>query len=101
MSYEGYSQFLCKKGHYWTKDCNELDWTDRKDYPKCPICKKKHIWENRVNVTNGSWDDDGTRIDGYIKLKPKSETSGVCSACGEKHICEKIYHIPKEEKDDK
>ncbi len=95
MSYEGYSQFLCKKGHYWTKNCYEVMYSDIKEQ-KCPICGKKAIWENMVDVTNGSFDDDGTRIDDYIELKQKSELSGVCSACKEKHICERTYFIPKD-----
>ena len=48
-----------------------------------------------VDVTNGSFDDDGTRIDGYIELKRRSETSGICSACGEIHVCETTYFIPE------
>ena len=98
MSYEGYSQFLCKKGHHWTKDCYELDWTDSKGYPKCPVCGEPHVWENMVNLTNGSWDDDGTRIDGYVELKQKIKRSGICSACGKEHVCEVNYEIPGEEK---
>jgi len=95
MSYEGYSQFLCKNGHLWTKDCNELMYNDKKQ--KCPVCGKEEVWENMVDVTNGSYDDDGTRIDGFIELKRRSERSGVCSACGEKHICETTYYIPEKE----
>lgn len=97
MSYEGYSQFLCKKGHYWTLDAYETMWDDKKQ--KCPICKKEEVWKNMVNVTNGSWDDDGRRIDNYIELKVKSETSGKCSACGKKHVCEITYEIPKKKND--
>ena len=100
MSYEGYSQFLCEKGHYWTKDCNELPnlMYEEDVKQKCPICGEEEVWENMVNITNGSFDDDGTRIDGFIELKQKSELSGVCSACGEKHICEVTYFKPGENK---
>ncbi len=97
MSYEGYSQFLCKKGHYWTVDCNELMYAE--DKQKCPKCGEEEVWENMVNVTNGSWDDDGTRIDNYIELKQKKKISGVCSCCGEEHVCEKTYFIPKDKND--
>ena len=98
MSYDGYSQLLCKSGHYWIKDCNLMSFTELSDN-KCPKCEEPAVWENMVNVTNGIWDDDGTRIDGYIELKIKSQTSGVCSACGEKHICETRYFIPKNKKE--
>ena len=93
MSYEGYSQFLCKKGHYWKVGCYDqhqmYEADDEVIKEKCPTCSEEEVWENSVNTTNGSWDDDGTRIDGFVELKVKSETSGKCSACGEKHICEK------------
>ena len=72
-----------------------MDYTELKDH-KCPKCGEPAIWENLVNTTNGSFEDD-ERIDGYIELKIKSELSGVCSACGEKHICETRYWIPGSE----
>lgn len=93
MSYEGYSQFLDKVGHYWTIDCNIEG--DNIGDNKCPICKEKAVWRNMVNTTNGSWDDEGNRIDGYIELKVKKKISGLCSCCGKEHVCEINYHIPK------
>ncbi len=103
MSYEGYSQFLCKHGHYWTKDCYALPNLMYEDNvkQKCPVCREDDVWENMVDETNGSWDDNGTRIDGYVELKLMIKKSGICSACGENHICEKKYEIPgKEEEGD-
>ncbi|KKK91096.1 hypothetical protein LCGC14_2716410, partial [marine sediment metagenome] len=35
MSYEGYSQLLCKDGHYWTKDCEEMAYLELSEH-KCP-----------------------------------------------------------------
>lgn len=99
MSYEGYSQLLCKKGHYWTLNYYEMDYTELKDN-QCPICGEPAIWENMVDTTNGSFDEEtDERIDNYIELKQKSETSGICSACGGKHICEVTYFKPGEEGD--
>lgn len=91
MSYEGYSQFLCKYGHYWTVDCNMIHhWEDE----KCPYGHHA-VWENMVNITNGSFDDDGkTRIDGFIELKEKSRRE--CSKCGT--VTEIRYKIPKQKK---
>lgn len=79
-------------------DCYGLDWLEKKEYPKCPFCGKKHIWENIVDTTNGSFDDDGNRIDGLIELKVKKKITGICNNCGKEHICEITYEIPKEEK---
>jgi len=98
MSYEGYSQFLDEVGHYWTTDCYiEADEIKNNN---CPICGKPAVWRNMVNTTNGSFDDygDGTRIDGYKELKVKKKISGVCSCCGEEHVCEITYYIPKKKK---
>ena len=97
MSYEGYSQFWCKKGHYWTKDCYELPnlMYEESKKQKCPICDGEEVFENMVNVTNGSFDDDGTRIDGFIQPKEKQKISGICSCCGKEHVCSITYYIPK------
>jgi len=95
MSYEGYSQLLCKKGHNWNVDCNEMpqEYEEIRDV-NCPRCGERAIWENMVNLTNGSYDDNGVRIDNFVELKEKSKISGVCSTCGKKHICETTYKIP-------
>lgn len=63
---------------------------------KCPKCGYPAVWENRVDITNGSYDDDEERIDGFIELEVKSERSGVCSECGRKHICEVTYRVPNQ-----
>jgi hypothetical protein len=89
MSYEGYSQFLCAKGHYWTVDCNMAE-----DGQECPICFEPAVWENMVNETNGSYEDDGTRIDGYVELEIDKEIKCSCGEC----VKEIIYKIPKGKK---
>ena len=91
MSYEGYSQYICKNGHYWTCDVNVDD-------NICPICKEKYVWFNDVDETNGSHDDEGKRIDGYIKPKLRSIKKGKCNSCGKEHICEELYRIPRSKK---
>lgn len=95
MSYEGYDQFLCKKGHYWTNDV-EVNWDGGNEKEKCPICGEEAVWENQVNITNGSYDDDGNRIDGFVDLKIEKCTQGICSKCKKPHVCGTIYKIPKD-----
>ena len=86
MSYEGYVQYLCEKGHYSSEDCY------MEELQKCPICGKKIVWRNGVDVTNGSFDThNGERIDGYVELEIKSQRK--CKECGS--ILETQYHIPK------
>lgn len=90
MSYEGYSQFLCERGHYWTLDCWEINVSN----PICPKCKRKAIWSNSVDITNGSFDEDGKRIDNYKELKIVSEIK--CKHC--KSVLETRYKIPTKRK---
>lgn len=92
MSFEGYYQILCKNGHYDTVDCymfENLEW-------ECEICKEKVDWLNQVDLTNGSWDDKGRRIDGYVELQVKYQPHEcTCSVCGNKHEVGPItYFVP-------
>lgn len=96
MRFCGFYQHLCKKGHYWTKDAVGAMYDG--ETPICPICKGKSVWENCVDQTNGSFDEEDNRIDGFVDLKVKRIKQGVCSCRGEEHICETIYKIPKEKK---
>ena len=96
MSYEGYSQFLCKHGHHWTKDCN---WTEAE--LKDNTCDQGHpaVWENMVDTTNGSFETNPKtgkeeRIDGHIELE--IESIKECKTCGT--ITEVRYKIPKKRK---
>lgn len=67
MSFEGYYQVLGVCGHYTTIDCYECP-----DFSKwaCPECGASVYWVNLVDVTNGSFDSVGNRIDGYVDLVP-------------------------------
>jgi RNA polymerase subunit RPABC4/transcription elongation factor Spt4 len=85
MSYEGYIQYLCENGHLSLKDCYE------DDIQICPICKAKIVWWNMVNTTNGSFSEEGERIDGYIELKIK--TQKICDKCNS--VLETTYKIPQ------
>ena len=95
MSYEGYSQFWCKNGHYWTLDSHSLDCFGEKK-EKCPVCKEESVFENMVDVTNGSF-EDGKRIDGYIEPKINISSIMECGNCFKTTVCEcSTYEIPKE-----
>lgn len=88
MSYEGYSQFLCSKGHYWTKDCYSVHGNEL-----CPICGERFVWENMVDETNGCY-ENSIRIDGYVALEEKNKK--VCEHCNS--ILEITYKIPKKKR---
>ena len=81
MSFEGYYQRLCKKGHYETVDVYVDDlrgekWT-------CSICGEREAWSRIVDCTNG--DDEPTRL--RIAAQKK------CDHCDS--ILETTYEIPK------
>lgn len=100
MSYEGYSQFLCKEGHYWTEDSHLTMYSELEEN-KCPICNESAIYENMVDVTNGSFDDAGNRIDNYKELKLVEKHSSVCSHCNKEHRCDcSIYKIPEDDEEE-
>lgn len=92
MSFEGFHQRLCKNGHLNTQDAMTAMYCG--DDEKCSICGEKFVWENLVDVTNGSFDEEGNRIDGYVELEIKKETK--CKECG--HTLEIIYKVPKKKR---
>lgn len=97
ISFEGYSQFLCKNGHHWTKDAHLLMYETIRDQ-KCPVCGEPAAWENMVDLTNGSFDDEGNRIDGYIDLEPLEIHMMTCSNCDNTKACKcSTYKIPEDE----
>jgi hypothetical protein len=72
MSYEGFTQFLCKNGHYWEVDAldpcgiNDPDYTPQ-DQNQCDeeVCKSSPIWRNQVDTTNEDYDHPDS---GYVVL---------------------------------
>jgi len=52
MSYEGYSEYLCEKGHYFNCDI----YADERK--KCPQCKSKLAYCHAVDQTNGYIEDN-------------------------------------------
>ena len=72
MSFEGFIQYLCPKGHYWTRDADD-------DCPQCPRCERDAVWKNTVS----EWE-------GYIQLEPAGEKK--CPWCNS--LLEEFFHIP-------
>lgn len=58
MSYEGYTEYLCEKGHYFTVDAMD-DWDYRpgqghvRAQQECEVCKGKLAFMASVDETNG------------------------------------------------
>lgn len=98
MSCEGAYHILCENGHLTIED--PIGFFEEKDNHlwECSKCLGKMAWSNLVDLTNGSWDDDGNRIDGYVELE--IDHRETCEHCGA--VKETIYKIPqKTEKENK
>jgi hypothetical protein len=96
MSFEGFYQTICVSGHYnSTTDAYCFD-NPEEDY-LCLYCKGKLAWWNLVDVTNGSWDGEGNRIDGYIEVECIEQNICECPTCGVKHRAKApVFAVPKE-----
>ena len=84
MSFEGYEQFLCKNGHYWTSDVYDRD-------NECPRCGELADWSHMVDTTN----DDGEPM----KLTIKEYEIYKCRCCRGTGV-EKIpiFRVPRSKK---
>ena len=84
MSWEGYAQLICEKGHYWQGDA---DWWDGPP-PSCS-CGAQTVWWNIVDDTNcDAW--------GKVDIKVKTPAKGcTCKECGRTHTAvETTYEVP-------
>jgi hypothetical protein len=94
MSFEGYYQLICKNGHQFSVDCFFAE----PEEAKCPVCNEKTAWWNLVDITNGSFDENKNRIDGYMELEiDKPEIWCNSCECKTPHkISIATYKIPTE-----
>lgn len=56
MSYEGYDEFLCQNGHYWTVDAMTMMHGEDGEKDKvtiCGVCHHKAVYVAAVDETNG------------------------------------------------
>lgn len=97
MSFEGYTQKLCKIGHLICIDVYD------ENPDKCR-CGEVYVWENLVDETNGVYEEYdvngepiGERIDNYVELEiDKPRETETCNCCGHtKVVKEETYKIPR------
>lgn len=88
MSWEGFYQALCEKGHEY-----QIDGLDDGNDGKCP-CGAECVFWNLVDQTN----DDGAKD--YLALVEKEPaTLCTCEGCGNRHLLTRAtFHIPEEGK---
>jgi hypothetical protein len=80
MSYEGFVQYLTDKGHYFSLDTYD---DGPEAYLRETLPGETIVWKNYVDQTNGSWDEDGNRIDGFVELETEvRERTSECKHCG-------------------
>lgn len=106
MSFEGFTQILCKNGHL-----DEVDvYGSIPENWQCPFCGAELAWHNTVNQTNcccyiGDFKrncPDYPACDGfginYVKLEMlQPEVYETCDKCGHsKCTQEKTYKIPED-----
>jgi len=86
MSYEGYSQLICAKGHYSIRDAYDGD-------DRC-YCGEKYVWTNSVDQTN----DDGFPFpQDTLIITPKSG----CAMCDPDNFKPAAYRVPTSAEMDK
>ena len=85
MSWEGYYQNWCKKGHYFTSPAEYCD-----EPKSCKFCEQEIAFTNTVDTTNGSHEGN-ERIDGYIE--PKLLNQDKCDKCNS--VLQQLFEIPK------
>ena len=90
MSYEGYTQYICGNGHYCHLFSPQACLLSSNAC--CPDCESEYVWENSVDLTNGSYDIDGNRMDGYIELEIVNQEK--CEHCDS--ILSTVYKIPED-----
>ncbi len=94
MSYEGYEQVLCRKGHYHIFDA--FDEPDYKEW-KCPDCGEPVAWTNGVDTTNVGYEGIPPDGEGFVELEEvTAAVTCKCDKCGHIHeVHPPTYKIPE------
>ena len=77
MSYEGYTQLMCTKGHLDSRD--HLD-----DSPLVCECGEPFVWRNEVDETNGD-----NLVDVATPKKIVEAVYDTCTHCGHSRLVER------------
>ncbi len=90
MSYEGYTQNICEKGHLTTTE--DLPWQSD-DSVTCEICQSEIVFRNSVDDTN--CDSVGVIPDHHLnRLLLSDDVTKVCDL-GHTHVIEhRAYRVP-------
>lgn len=90
MSYEGYTQILCKNGHLSSENAHV-----ERSMKECPVCKAGLVWWNAVDDTNC---DAVGRVDmKKLLLLGEERSATVVNGRWLLTIIPAVYRIPSEE----
>jgi ribosomal protein L32 len=93
MSFEGYFQALCTKGHLSTIDVYYFEYGEK---PRCG-CGEEFCWTNTVDTTNGG-DEGIIPASEWKKLEIAPEVTETCPTCNHTKIREEVcYRQPNYE----
>ena len=88
MSYEGYEQCLCVKGHLYIGQ-DLYDFSD-----PCPVCQSPAVWVNCVDDTNC---ESYGYIPDFSSLRIKEAQVETCNLGHVHLVSPAIYRVPTEE----
>ena len=100
MSYEGYVEYLCEKGHHWAVDSVYDEYDDT-----CPRCNQKASWSHDVDETNGVIIDEETGSPHPNTIPAQLQIKGYEDEWHEDHYGNKyatrypLYHVLKIKED--
>lgn len=77
MAFDGYYQILCERGHQAKLNAAVSPAIFSMWHCDAAGCREHIAWWNLVDVTYGTHDADGKRIDGYLELKEKDPAQGT------------------------
>lgn len=94
MSYEGFRQLLCERGHLVEVDCYEQDPLQCDRLHEGELCGKPIVFTNQVDDTNG--DQWGVIPNScWNKLKIFDEVESKCSECHQSVVVSHAqYRVP-------
>lgn len=93
MSFSGYYQLLCERGHYSEVDCYTREFC--RDMTDCPHCSAPIVWDHLVDTTNDAGFDQQIDLEEIVP-----ELVDVCDECGHETIVEPArYKIPEVQDD--
>lgn len=95
MSYEGFSQYLCKSGHLHEED-SSIAYSETPTDAACRICGEAFVWRHDVDVTNGYDERHPSTCRAELKEIGFDDQWGV-DHYGNRYAVKKLRYTPADE----